>query len=62
VAEMAAKNNFVVDLMRDFRISTFIVSFMTRGFCCFMVFQKGFYVNPGASCRKERREWGREKR
>jgi hypothetical protein len=58
---MAAKNNFVVDLMRDFRISTFIVSFITRGFCCFMVFQKGFYVNPDASCRKEKREGGRKK-
>jgi hypothetical protein len=46
--------------MRDFRISTFIVSFITRGFCCFMVFHKGFYVNPDASCRKEKREGGKK--
>ncbi len=42
--------------MRDFLISTFIVSFITRGFCFFVVFHKGFYVNPDASCRKEKRE------
>ena len=49
-------NSGLYELMRDFRISTFIVSVITRGFCFFVVFHKGFYVNPDASCRKEKRE------
>jgi hypothetical protein len=35
--------------VRDFLISNFIV-------LLFVVFHKGFYVNPDASCRKEKRE------
>jgi hypothetical protein len=49
-------NSGLYELMRDFRISTFIVSVITRGFCFFVVFHKGFYVNPDAYCVKKKRE------
>jgi hypothetical protein len=42
-------NSWLNELVRDFLISNFIV-------LLFVVFHKGFYVNPDASCRKEKRE------
>jgi hypothetical protein len=57
VAEMAAKNNFVVDLMRDVRISTFIVSFITRGsFVSLWYFKRVFMstLMPLVGRRRER--------